>query len=353
MPGSSAHVYVDDFNVYIDDAPLSQQTLSSVTAVRVEYRLNLPTSFTIEFNSVNFEKGTWQGIDLKLFKPGATVKIFIGVFSLAQLITGEITSIEPVFGENSRVYISGYDRLYSFFFGRLTRGFTDKTDSEIASSIATEDIKLKADVSDTSTTYPFVGQYDQSNYHFVLSRAKRNNYEISVTDNTFYFRPTKEGQAADLTLTYDVDLSEFRARMRILTEGSSVDVRGWDSEKKEVISSLAWHTTANYKMGGSKTGAVLSKTAYSDSAVIYSDEEALSVENANDLAQAYYNQSLNSFIEGSGECAGNPQLLAGANIELKGLDDSFSGRYYVTHATHQFSIKDGYTTRFQVRRTGI
>ena len=56
-----------------------------------------------------------------------------------------------------------------------------------------------------------------------------------------------------------------------------------------------------------------------------------------------------SYITGRGSCNGNPDLMARMVIELKGLGRRFSGKYYITSATHTISTS-GYRTDFEVKR---
>ena len=52
-------------------------------------------------------------------------------------------------------------------------------------------------------------------------------------------------------------------------------------------------------------------------------------------------------IEGSLEFVGNPYLIAGLNIEIKGVGH-FSGRYHITEARHVFDRISGYKTYCEV-----
>lgn len=52
-------------------------------------------------------------------------------------------------------------------------------------------------------------------------------------------------------------------------------------------------------------------------------------------------------IEGSLEFIGNPYLIAGTNIELKGIGH-FSGKYHITQARHVLDRASGYKTYCEV-----
>ena len=54
-------------------------------------------------------------------------------------------------------------------------------------------------------------------------------------------------------------------------------------------------------------------------------------------------------LKGSGESIGIPDILAGTNIELKGLGKQFSSTYYIDQTNHSIS-SSGYKTTFNVKR---
>jgi hypothetical protein len=49
---------------------------------------------------------------------------------------------------------------------------------------------------------------------------------------------------------------------------------------------------------------------------------------------------------------GDPYLLAGTRVKIKGVGIKFGGSYYVTEARHIWK-HDGYTVKFQVSRVAI
>ena len=57
-------------------------------------------------------------------------------------------------------------------------------------------------------------------------------------------------------------------------------------------------------------------------------------------------------IEGSLEFSGNPYLIAGTNIELKGIGH-FSGKYHIKQARHVIDRSSGYKTYSRALRFGI
>jgi uncharacterized protein involved in type VI secretion and phage assembly len=71
------------------------------------------------------------------------------------------------------------------------------------------------------------------------------------------------------------------------------------------------------------------------------------VTEANKIAQSSLNEKGNAFLQAEGTCLGDPEVQAGAKVEIKGVGDKFSGTYLVTRAIHRYG-RDGYTTRFEI-----
>lgn len=344
-------ISVANFKLLINGSEISEDLISAVEGVTVEDEINLPAMFTIKFNIVDFENGAWRGIDLKTFNIGDEIKIFMGIDNTVEMMTGEIISLDITFGDYSFMEIRGYDRLHRFRFGTKRRSFKDQKDSDIASSIASE-IGLTPQVDDTGTAYPYLFQNNQTNYEFLLERARRIGYEILADNKTFIFRKSQEDKSPELILEHNIDLQSFSVQLKTLTEGSEVEFRGWDVKNKKEIASTTSKGSEKTTMAGKESGFEVSEGAFGASSISVIDEFIIDSAGAEGLAKARYNTILKEFITGEGKCSGNSDIRAGKTVEIKGIGDRFSGAYYVISTIH--SIDDaGYTTTFKVRRTGI
>ena len=61
------------------------------------------------------------------------------------------------------------------------------------------------------------------------------------------------------------------------------------------------------------------------------------------------------FVQGTGEIASNDYghvLRPLRTVTIKGIGETYSGVYYVSHVTHSFT-SEGYNQYFQVKRNGI
>ncbi len=331
-------------------ADLKTEYAVAISKVQVDHEINVPGMFQMTLALYNIEKGDWAGIDLKDFQLGDTIEISMGTETSAKIIAGEITAIEPTFSQDSSLTIRGYDKMHRLRFGKYRRSFLEMKDSEIVEQIA-GDASLSAQAEDTSTVHLYVFQNNVSNYRFLVERAKRIGFELICDGDDLIYRPSGEAEDPAITIEYGMELTTFSASLKALTQGSTTEVRGWDIAKKEEISGKAESGAANSTMKGQKDGYEYS-TQIQDSELAVVEFPAVDDSDAEAMAKGMYNQMLQNFLTGDGECIGNNEMLAGATVELKGLGDSFSGSWYLTHTTHIYDKNNGYKTRFKAKRTG-
>jgi len=343
---------VANYKIKLNGTEFSQELMSAVEGVMIEDEINLPAMFCIQLNMVDSANGKWRGIDLKTIKPGDKIAISLGIDKVEVMISGEVTSLGVNLGKHSILEIRGYDFLHKLQMGTRNKVFTKKKNSEVASEIIKEH-GLTPQVDDTKTVYPYVFQNNQSNYEFILNKAEYLNYEIYADDKKVFFvksRITKAPELPDMTFRKDFD--ELNLELKVLNRGSQVVVRGWDVKDKKEMEVTAKKGDEATKMGGKESGFELSAKAIEESPAAVWVENLIDLNEAKNVATAKYNSLIEEFITGEGKCWGNALLRAGKSVKLLGIDDRFSGTYYIVSTIHNIDSK-GYTTIFKVKRTGI
>lgn len=341
-----------NFEIRINNSVLSFDDAAHAVNIIVDDDVNLPSLFTIEMEGLNQAAGKIAYIDDSRFQVGHTVEIRLGYGKLETLMQGEITGLEPgfVYDRLPTLKIRGYDRRHRLQRGGKTRTFVQQKDSAIATQIANE-ANLTAQVQDTGVIHDYVMQGNQTDWEFLQERAKYIQYEVKVNDRTLLFQPVAHAESETLTLTWESDLWEFYPQLSTVGQVTEVTVRGWNPQDKVAIAESAKKGAEVTKMGGQQTGVEVSET-FGQAVEIVSDRPLATVAEAQQLAQAYFNQNVLAFITGEGTCRGKPQLRAGNVIAIQGIGQRFSGRYYVTSARHHYQQK-GYKTHFTVQRNAI
>jgi phage protein D len=354
MPARGPHIPVPAFEVLINGTPLPVEAAAHVVGVSVEADTELPDMFALEIVSSEDLDDQFAWVDAEdLFAVGNAVEVKLGYAEqLTSLFKGEVTGLEPSFNADRlpTLVVRGYDRRHRLTRGRQTRSFLKKKDSDIAAQIARE-AGLTARVTDSRVTHDYVMQMNQTDYEFLHERAARIQYEVVVEDKTLNFRPVANDRGEALTLEADAELSEFNPRLSAAGQFSDVAVRGWDPKnKKEIVGKAAAGDEVS-KMGGSQTGAALSKRAFG-AATGRPRRPVLTQAEADQAAVARLNRAALELITGDAVCGGRADLWPGKVVKINGVGKRFGGQYYITAATHVYT-PDGYSTSFSFRRNAL
>jgi len=341
-------VFVPNFEVYLNGIKLQGANKDRITQVTVTEDIDTPATFSIAYDIIDFVDNEWIGIELEKFDIGNSIEIYMGMDKVTEMVSGEIDSMNVTFGQDAHMEIQGFDYLHKLTFGKKTRTFTQMSDSQIVNSLASE-AGLTPKTDDTETQHSIVTQNNESNFRFLLHRAKRIGYEILVSKKDLIFRKPKENQSPVVTFKYGVDIMNFSIQVTNLNKGSQVEARGWDMMNKEAFVGKASSGDEYGKMGENEDGF---SVASQDSKVLMQKVLPVDRNDAGNLAKGKYNDLLLDFMEGGGECNGNPEIRAGKMIKINGLGDKYSGEYYVVQAIHSVD-SSGYYTNFKVKKTAI
>lgn len=321
--------------IKIGGNPLQRDIVQKISEVVVDQHTHLPDMFTICLQDPGLELLDNGPFDL-------TKEIEIEAETEDEkkypLIKGEITALEPDFGDgmNAKLVVRGYDKLHRLYRESKIKAYVNVKDSDIASQIA-QNIGLTAQVDATSTVYDHIFQHNLSDLAFLAQRAWRIGYECFVSDGKLFFRKPP-APSAGITLTWGQDLFSFHPRMSLAEQVDEVQVKGWDADKQSPIVGKAQNGNLYPKIQESKDGAGWAHAFGSGKTVIV-DQNVISQAEANILASARLDEISGAFIEAEGEAFRQPDIKAGKSIELKGLGDRFSGQYLVTSVTHIYTAQ--------------
>lgn len=337
---------MDHLYIKVDGNNLPIAVMDDLLEVTVENSLHLPHMFTIH---VHDEKLDW--LNDGPFKLGKEVEIAAveeesGTSHV--LIKGEITALEPDFGEGTQatLLVRGYDRSHRLHRGTYSKAYLQVTDSDLASRIAKE-ADLKANVDSTSEVYDHVLQYNQTHMEFLSERARRIGYEFFVQDRTLHFRkPSKNGEM--LELEWGHQLKTFRPRLTLVEQVDEVIVKGWDAKARQAIVGQASKGQTEPETGQKQSGGAMASSAFKSAKRVVVNRHVNSQAEATQLAQAILDQISGAFIEAEGTCFGLPKLRAGTFVKLSALGRQFSGTYFVTNALHIYRADAGYSTHFSI-----
>jgi phage protein D len=353
MPNSNGTAQlVPTFKVFINGSALPPQAQADVIEVSVHEDVSVPSMFVLRLKNWDMIRLIVTWVDDELFGVGNEVEVQMGyVDKVETLLIGEITSLEPEFqaGAPPTVTVRGYDRRHRLMRGRKTRSFTGMKDSDIASQIANER-GLTPDPTNTAVTLDYVLQHNQTDMEFLQDRAARIGYEVAVEDKTLLFRPRQNTGSEVLTLARDTELLEFYPCLTTLNQVGQIAVRGWNIKDKKPIVGQATTRHVSTTMGGTTSGPAAVNDTFGQSSAISVDHPVFTQAEADQMAVGRLNEMALTYISGEGVSIGRTNLRAGVIIQMEGLGERFSGRYYIIATVHSYTPSRGYRTAFTVRR---
>jgi phage protein D/phage baseplate assembly protein gpV len=344
---SSASTLLTQFHVKIDGAFVPEAFMHDVFEVSVQNSLHLPDVATIVLND---KKLAW--IDDALCAPGKEMQV-LGTASPQKakpnaIFDGEIVELEPEFGAKThRLTVRAFDRLHRLSRGRFVRTFQNVTDGDLATQFAKE-AGLTPDIDPTRQVHEHLFQNNQTNLEFLRQRATEIGYLCYVLGKTFHFKKLAHA-TTPVTLDWGSSLSELHIRMTTVSQVNKVSVRGWDPKAKQKIVSEATTGEGMRKIGEAKSGGDMAKDAFHiDAGMLVASGPIRAQVGADQAVKAAADRFAERFIEAEGACGGNPAITAGATVKIESVGKRFGGEYFVTAATHRFTVKEGYTTQFTV-----
>ncbi|MEC3981860.1 phage baseplate assembly protein V [Amycolatopsis sp. H20-H5] len=360
--------------VRIGSATLSREARGKLDRVVVDSHLHLPDMFEITFAAgpgevtAHTRLALGDPVTIRAGAPGGT--------ATAELMIGEVTSIEAMFTDSCHTVIRGYSADHRLQRVRRTRTFLNSKVSDIARKIA-EEAKLPVGVIEqTRTAHDHLGQVNQTDWDFLSGQAALIGYEFGVTGGRFFFRKAAGGPPArPITLTYPDNLRAFLPRVTTGNLAAEAEVRVWDPLSANVRVDTVPVAASSARLNGC-TPADLAKLfdqvspapakpagkppgpgrgpEPSTRAFVVSDRPVATGAAIGVAAQEAVNgvagQLGSTFAEAEGEAIGDPRLIAGAGLTIDGVSRVFAGRWVLTKAQHVFDVS-GYHTRFEVSGT--
>jgi phage protein D len=286
-------------------------------------------------------------IDEPAIGEGKEIEIMVGYADQEKsLCVGKVTSIEVDLDEQMpTMVVRGYDLSFALHRDVKSRSFVKQTDADIAKKIASEGGGLTAKVDATSEVHDYILQHAQTNYDFLLDRARRIGYELRVVGKELQFRkPAPEGSPVDLE--WGVSLKSFHPRLSVAEQVDEVSVRSWDVQKKQILVGTASNGTTAPKVGETRAAGAVAKEVWGSAKHTVVNAPTATLDEATALAQAMLDDFTSSFIEATGECKGDSKLRVGASINVKGVGKRFGGTYYLTAVRHTISKSGGHQVSF-------
>jgi uncharacterized protein len=363
----STDYYAPDFRLEVEGAELDPTTHGDVVELKVVMDMDNMASFDFTINNWDDKQIAFKYSDSHTFDVGKRVHVLMGYAgNLLSMVSGQIATMSPHFPDTgpSTLTVGGLDGMFKLRDRKPAEGETTKyenmTDSQIAEYVAKRN-GLKAVVDETAKKYVEVIQKNQDDATFLMERAKRIDFDCFVRtdpikgDGTLHFVKPRDGRESKTVRIYQFvwgeSLISFQPTINLSRQVGKITVRGWDDRAKQAVVATADASDLPNagKSAGGPSGAEAADKSMEGKHDVVVDAHVKTQDEARRLAVSLLAERAASFITGTGQSIGLPDLRPGDNVEMSRLGTRFSGTYYVTKVEHVIN-ESGYRTQFDVRR---
>ncbi len=349
-------------NIYIEiDGEEISEVYPDLLGVEVELDDGLANMFRLKLPMIP-EDETWTYLDDERFRVWKEVSIRAGFDGggMEDLISGYITHVRPLFAADPGgcyLEIWGMDKGVKMDREEKLEAWPNEKDSNIAEQLFGR-YGLSADVEDTAVVHDEAVStiiQRETDLQFLKRLALRNGFQCYLEADTAYFRAPRLDEDPQPLLSChfgaETTVNKFSIQVDALTP-ARVYMSQVDRLNKEVLESSA-ESTRQTPLGGTDAAGLLAPGM--DPPKIYVGMNAVAgTPEMGALCAGLYHHA-EWFVTGEGEIAANMYghvLMPRRTVTIRGVGETYSGVYYVSHVTHSFN-PDGYIQYFKVKRNAL
>jgi phage protein D len=333
--------------------------------LEVELDNELASMFRLRLAIRQQRDGTWTYLDEEHFRIWQPITVTAGFDTGAEtLLSSYITHVKPAFDPDPAqctLEIWGMDGSVLMDREEKLRAWPNEKDSTIAAQIfslydfssvpgdpqAIEDTPV---IHDEAVSTILQRETDMQ---FLKRLALRNGFECYVEGTTGYFRKPQLAARPQPVLAVhfgeETNVNRLSIEVNALTPGK-VTMSQVDRTSKEVLETVV-PTSQQPALGATSSvpppGIPQGLTYISMNATTGRPE-------MDAFCRGLFHEA-EWFVTAEGEIAGNQYghvLKPRGTVTLKGVGETYSGIYYVTHVTHTFT-SNGYTQSFRAKRNAL
>jgi hypothetical protein len=367
-PYGVAHNANEFRRITSNNADLTDTAKSTLLSVLLVQEINVPTMCQMVFDV----DAHWGEKDFKQFQAGTKL-------TMPQTLPGQ-ESIVPLYScgmkldatpTETTLTVTAFDAMHFLRIGAYTRSFVDEdgkgmTDERIFEDLAGSVQRLGFSSTGLSgQANGYVLQDNETNYDFLMRRCRDANYECMIRvdggKEELFVRgtvPSSPGapppaRPTGPTLVFKQEIEHISLDMRLPVLGSAVTTWGYDvSSGKAVMGHCDENASSDEKLE-KETGFQVASVEPLPASPLTVRRPDLAASDALDFiakAERAYRQA--AFIVGEATLRTiNFEATAGLNVNIKGVNGQFDGRYCVVKSMHRFDESANHTV-LTLRRSG-
>lgn len=349
----SEHTFTTLLHVQLGGSLLPDPLAALLTEGWVDASVNVPSAFQLTFTDGD---GTLTRLYPQLTVGSkAVISPFTDGIRGNPLITGEVTALEvdteP--GGGRRLVLRGYDPGHRLLRNRRVAGYPQMTASDIVRKLAAQCGLVLGRVEATPTVYELATQPGITDWDYLSRLAAENDVRLSFDPDgklDFARLAPAAGAPADTTpalqspyvLEFGRNTLQSRIALTSADQVGRVTVRGWDMTAKRPLAASAVSGTTPDIMAdvtSAQLTAAFGQAELDATRVPYTTPSEVT-----HAARSLADDVAGSFGELEVAVTGNPGLMPGRPVAVKGAGFPFEGKYTATGVRHVFASGQPYVT---------
>lgn len=296
--------------------------------------------------------------NLESFSLGAKIEIKVAYSNSNNesiIFSGYITSVDFEYGADELVRYNIEAMDVKFFMMNNLRSELKpdiKKYSEAVTNVLKDYSSLyeSSSIDQTDDVNITIEQYNQSDYDFIVSMAKKVNYLFYVVNGVVYFKSYTSDRQSILTIYPCEYLMYFKRETTLAEQVKKVTVRSNDELNP---STPIEATVVNVETvgKGQKSSVDISTRIDEGMHKIIIDNTVKSKAEAERIAQAELNKASLKFATGEFQTYGIPDLVPGKYVTVTKFNDDINNDYFIKEVNHNISPGKFITTcKYEVNK---
>ncbi|HET9626570.1 MAG TPA: type VI secretion system tip protein VgrG [Kofleriaceae bacterium] len=337
MAATSPQVAASDLSSYlISSGGVALDGSYQVVSLKVYSALNKIPYAVIELVDGDAAAGNFTVSAGTTLAPGQPLDIQLGnEGSEQQVFSGVVTrqTIRQRGRAGAVLQVEARDHAVVMTIGRKSAVFQSTTDGDVMTQLV-QGAGLDATIASTTPQLEELTQFQASDWDFLVTRAEANGQVVWVNNGAVSTFAPDPSRAAVLSLTYGLDVMEFRLDEDARTQYPSVTTSAWDPSTQALLSATSQITELNPI--GTPTAAALAAVA-SPSVVGLQSSAALAQDRLTAWAQAAMLRSELAKVRGELKFQGSLLVQPGVTVLLNGFGARFNGTALVSGVIQQLT----------------
>lgn len=318
--------------IEVDGSALTTEDLQTLSEVRVQQCLSLPTLCELSF--IN-QKSTATGI--AHLTPGAALRVAIAGQE-EPLFAGQVTAIEQIYAPDHgrEVRVRGYDLLHQLRKRQTVRAHVQVTPRDLAHELVA-DLGLTVQAAEPGPLWAQLIQHSQSDFDLLQESAEKCGLYLALRGNVLHLL-TLQGTGEEMPLVLGDTLLEARIEINADALYRSVTAEGWNSARMEIHKSQV----AQARVKGPMAAELVPTRVGGNGKRALVNEGTLSDAHATGIAQAELDRRTAREVTLWGVAEGDPRLRPGTPVRVTGVAETGEGRYILASVTHSIDARHGF-----------